>query len=118
MKNWMLGLTAAALLASCNQTTVSEFAVYIAPQLYVAPASNSNNLRPQLSPPQGCSTNCLQVSSSANGSSSYLLYPNEIFGFTFEQNFRYKLQVRLTTTSNSFARKYELLEQLEKTLAP
>jgi Domain of unknown function (DUF4377) len=115
MKKWILGLGVGVLLASCNQTSVTEFAVYIAPQLYVKPAASQNTLRPQLTPVPGCETNCLQVSNFSNGSSQYLLYPNDILGFTFEQNFKYKLQVRLTTTSGSFNRKYELLQQLEKT---
>jgi hypothetical protein len=114
MKKWMLGVLLGAIFASCNQTTVTEIAIYIAPQLYVKPASSQPTLRPQLSPVPGCETNCLQVSNYSDGSSQYLLYPNDILGFTFEQNFRYKLQVRLTTTSGTFSRKYELLKTLEK----
>ena len=115
MKKWILGLGVALFLASCHQTSVTEFAIYIAPQLYVKPAASQSGLRPQLTPAPGCETNCLQVSNFSNGSSQYLLYPDDILGFTFVQNFRYKLQVRLTTTSGSFHRQYELLQQLEKT---
>jgi Domain of unknown function (DUF4377) len=117
MKRVLASFGLALALIGCHQTTVTEFPLYVAPQLYVAPASGSSQLRPQLSPVPGCYTNCLQVSQNADVTNPTLLFPNEISGFTFEQNFKYKLQVRLTTGTN-FYRTYQLLQVLEKSPTP
>jgi hypothetical protein len=115
MKIFMYFLIILGLVA-CETSSQYDMTVYTAPKLYSSNLEQFQRINENLNLPS-CPKDCLQMSENADMSNFFTTPPTGFTGFTYQENFKYKLRIRFNLI-NGMILSAELLEQIEKTPAP